>query len=95
MAAPNPTSDKLRLQIDLSPAQIHELERLMALCEVPTKKDLFNTALTLFKWATDEVARGRVIASLDEETQKYKELSMPALVAASRHRSAPHVTPAK
>jgi hypothetical protein len=42
-----------------------------------TKKDFFNNALTLFKWAIEERRAGRQIASLDGEL--YRELRMPAL----------------
>jgi hypothetical protein len=44
-----------------------------------TYKELFNTAITVLYWCFKEVRNGRIIASLDEETMRYKELSMPAL----------------
>lgn len=73
-----------RIQFDLSEEKVRELERLMEVTEIVTRKDLFNTALTLLQWAAKEKAIGRTIASVDEPTNRYKELVMPALVAAAR-----------
>jgi hypothetical protein len=44
-----------------------------------TKKDLLNDALTLFEWAVNERIAGRMIASVDEGQQRYKEVVMPSL----------------
>jgi hypothetical protein len=40
-------------------------------------KQLFNTAISVLHWCLREVRKGRVIASLDEKTMKYKELVIP------------------
>jgi len=76
---------KVRVQVDFSERRVAELEHLQKLCDLGTKKELFNNALTLFEWAVGEVMQGRSIASLDEKTQKYRELQMPALETAARH----------
>jgi hypothetical protein len=68
-----------RFQIDVSEKKLLTIEELMRLCELPTKKDLFNNALTLFQWAVSEKLNGHTIASIDERTKKYRELQMPAL----------------
>jgi hypothetical protein len=68
-----------RFQIDVSEKKLATIEELMRLCDIPTKKDLFNNALTLFQWAVFEKLHGHTIASIDEKTKKYRELQMPAL----------------
>jgi hypothetical protein len=68
-----------RLQIDLDEGQMKELEQMMEEGKVRTKKDLFNAALTLLRWAMKERKAGKVIASVDEKRDTYKELEMPVL----------------
>ena len=72
-----------RVQLEFSEVKIKELESLMKELGIVTRKDLFNNALTLFIWAVDEKRGGRTIASIDNETHRYKELLMPALAAAT------------
>ncbi len=69
----------VRLQIDLDEGQMKELEQMMEEGKVRTKKDLFNAALTLLRWAMKERRAGKVIASVDEKRDTYKELEMPVL----------------
>jgi hypothetical protein len=69
----------VRLQIDLDEGQMKELEQMMDEGKVRTKKDLFNAALTLLRWAMKERRAGRIIASVDEKRDVYKELEMPVL----------------
>jgi hypothetical protein len=69
----------IRIQLELSESRVRELENLMDETGLATKKDLINQALTLFEWAIREKRAGRMIASVDEASQKYKEVLMPAL----------------
>ncbi len=69
----------VRLQVDLDEGQMKELEQMMVEGRVRTKKDLFNAALTLLRWAMKERRAGRIIASVDEKRDTYKELEMPVL----------------
>jgi hypothetical protein len=66
-----------RIQIELSDENLSRYEKLMEKCGVRTKKDLINNALTLLEWAIRERENGRVIASVDEKTEKYKEVLLP------------------
>jgi Arc/MetJ family transcription regulator len=68
-----------RLQIELNSDKIREIESLMEEVRVSTKKEFVNAALTLLKWAIKERRAGRVIASIDEKSDSYKELEMPVL----------------
>ena len=40
--------------------------------------DLINTALTMYTWALDAINEGRVIGSINERDDSYRELSMPS-----------------
>jgi hypothetical protein len=73
----------VRLQFELTEGQLKELKAIMEKTKVRTKKNLINNALTLFEWAVQEKERGRIIASVDEASEKYKEVTMPALSAIS------------
>jgi metal-responsive CopG/Arc/MetJ family transcriptional regulator len=68
-----------RIQLELPEDRVRELDELMDQTGLSTRKDLLNQALTLFKWALRERQAGRMIASVDEAQNRYKELSMPAL----------------
>ena len=80
---------KTRLNIDLSEHQIAVLEDLMRVGGVATKKDLFNNALTLLEWAMREVHNRRIIASVDEKNERYREFQMPILSHAASATYAP------
>jgi hypothetical protein len=67
----------MRIQLDLPEEKVQELDDLMREVNITTRKDLFNTALTLLVWVVNERKGGRIIASLDEEDDSYKELVMP------------------
>jgi hypothetical protein len=83
----------MRIQIDVDDSGIQLLEKIKDATGVSTYKDLFNNAVTLFDWAIRQRAQGRVIASLDEKTKQYREITMPALEEVSRRSavSEPHV----
>ncbi|MFZ5453219.1 MAG: hypothetical protein ACOZF2_15275 [Thermodesulfobacteriota bacterium] len=69
----------IRVQFEINEGKFKELEELMKKVGIKTKKDLLNNALTLLEWAVNERKAGRIIASIDEEEQKYKEVIMPIL----------------
>lgn len=68
-----------RFQVEIDADQMEELKQLMELGGIPTNKDLFNNALTLFKWAARVKQQGLAICSVDEESKTIRELEMPAL----------------
>jgi hypothetical protein len=75
--------DNLRIQIDVSPEKLAELEELMQVCGVKTKKELINNALVLLQWAVRQVRSGRTVASVDEKEKRYRDLEMPILSTAA------------
>jgi hypothetical protein len=72
-----------RIQLELPAERLQELEQLMQQTDLDTKKDLLNSALTLFEWAVKERQAGRTLASIDEQTQRYREIVLPALERAA------------
>jgi len=69
----------VRNQFEMPEDKAKELDVLLKDYGVSTKKELFNNALTLLKWAIKETRSGRYIASVDEKSGKYRELHMPIL----------------
>jgi hypothetical protein len=68
----------MKIQLAVPSENAKPIDRMMKEHHIHDYKELFNTALTVLSWCFKEVDNGRVIASLDEKTGKYKELSMPA-----------------
>jgi hypothetical protein len=81
--------DMARIQVEISPEKLKELEALMAEAGIPTKREFFDLVVGLFKWTVKEVKNNRIIASMDEEHKTYKELYVPAFdtVAKKSRRS--------
>lgn len=69
----------MRLQFEMTDNQVAELDRLTEELQLKTRKDMLDTAVTLLKWAIRERKRGRIIASLDEQQERYAEVQLPAL----------------
>ena len=68
-----------RLQVDLTEKEHTELDRLSAHAGLRTKRDFVVNALTLFKWAANELASGRAIGSFAPGGSDIKQLEMPCL----------------
>lgn len=69
----------MRIQLEMPEARVQELKKLMEDAGFETYKDLFNNSLTLLEWAINEVKNGKVLASVDEQSEKYRVLVMPFL----------------
>ena len=77
-----------RLQIEVDDSKSRALDKLAKLCELRTRKALFNEATALFEWAVNERLAGRKICSLlildSAKTEPIKELVMASLENAAR-----------
>jgi hypothetical protein len=73
----------MRLQLDIPEHWVGLLESLKNSTGCRTHKDLFNAALTLFKWAVEQRAAGLQILAVDNSGDVVRELQMPALEAAA------------
>jgi hypothetical protein len=69
----------LRIQFDIDDRIIADVETKMRSVGVSTKRELFNLAISLFEWAANERTKGRMIASVDPETERYQQVILPAL----------------
>jgi hypothetical protein len=67
----------MRVQLDMSEEKVQEIEKIMNESGVKTKKEFFNLAISLLKWAIQQKKDGNIIASVDEKKDKYKELMLP------------------
>jgi len=74
----------MRIQLELPEAQVNELKKLMREAGFDTYKDVFNNSLTLLEWVLNEVKSGKVIAAVDEKSEKYRVLVMPVLERVAR-----------
>jgi hypothetical protein len=70
---------KLRIQFDIDDRIIGDLETTMRKVGVSTKRELCNLAISLLEWAANERTKGRIIASVDPETERYQQVILPAL----------------
>lgn len=70
----------MRIQFELTEEKANELTQLMNTIGVSTKKDLFENALTFLEWAVNELQQDpdRIIGSIKEKEDTYKELQMAA-----------------
>ena len=85
-------SKVVRLQIELDQDQIRELDDLAEMGGLRTRKEFFNNAFTLMKWAVRERRQARSIGSLDQVGGTYRELTTPYLdsVAETAESYGPH-----
>ena len=75
-------SEMKRFQIDVTPSQAERYDALVEQCELGSRRELFNAAMTLFNWAVTEVRRGRSIASYEDATDQVEKIVHPALESA-------------
>ena len=85
----------MRIQLDLDPQGVKMIEELKRQTGIKTHKDLFNNALTILTWAVQQRMAGRTVASMDEQTEKYRELQMPILTHAASLATNPGVDEAR
>jgi hypothetical protein len=68
-----------RLQFLTNDQTLQNLDALVESTGLKTRTQVLLTALALFDWAVRERKAGRIIASMDERSQKYKEIELPGL----------------
>jgi hypothetical protein len=75
----------MRVQFEITAEQSKKIEELMKKTGTTTKKDLLNDALSMLQWAVRQVSNGRVVGSIDEKDNSYRELNTPTLEHASSY----------
>lgn len=75
-----------RIQFELPEEKVAELEKLMEESGIKTRKDLLNNALMLLDMAIRERKAGRILVSVDEKKNRYKEALLPILSALDKEQ---------
>ncbi len=68
-----------RFQMDVTERELAEIDQIATFAGMKTKKELILNALTLYRWAANELLYGRVVGSMDQSGNKVKQLEMPTL----------------
>jgi len=76
----------MTIELKLSEDGAKGMQELMSETGLSTYRELFDSALSLFEWAANEIKDGRNIASVSEERQSYRVVEMPALQQVARRR---------
>ncbi len=71
--------NNIRFQFEFTEEKFKDLESLMKDGNVKKKNELMSIALSFLEWAGRETRKGRIIASVDEKSDKYKEVCIPIL----------------
>jgi len=69
----------MKIEFEVDDRVISEFEGLKALTGSADYKELFNNALGLLAWATQQRIAGRSVGSIDANAKEYTTLQMPAL----------------
>jgi len=73
----------MRIQVVVDDAYRAMLDELREATGLHQWQDLFNEAITMLSWAVRQRQQGRIVASLDEKDENYRELQMPSLERAA------------
>jgi hypothetical protein len=77
-------ADKVRFQVEISKDRAGLIDELRTRCGIESRKELFDTAITLLDWAVSEVEAGRDVASVNREKKEFEVLRMTELTHAAR-----------
>ncbi len=74
----------VRIQYEMTRQKVRELDRLIRVTSMRSRRELFDNALTFFEWGVAAIVRGNFVATVDEHAGCYQPMLMPAFVAARR-----------
>ena len=72
----------MTIALEMSEEYVAQIDAIMSKAGIKTKAELLNNALSLFEWAVDNRAAGRIIVSIVGDSAR--ELQMPVLEEAAR-----------
>jgi hypothetical protein len=76
---PKPKNGKnARINLELKGDKIAEIDRLMEIGGIATRKELFDNAITLMKWSMKAKQNGKAVGFLGENST-FHEIVMPVL----------------
>ena len=87
-----PRNHMIKIQLEFAPEKVSRIETLMQDCAIRTKKELFNNAIALLEWAVQERLKGNIIAAVDEEENRFKDVCLPIFPKGNRKQPAPQLT---
>jgi hypothetical protein len=73
----------MRIQIVVDDTYKEMLENLKRATGLNQWQDLFSDAITMYNWAVKQRTEGRIVASMNEHEENYRELQMPSLERAA------------
>jgi hypothetical protein len=80
-----------RIQFDVTPAQLETMEKLikMSPSSINSKRELFNAALSLYRWAVEQRLKGNSIGSRSPSDEHFYELFFPPIeeIQSMKHES--------
>ena len=75
----------MRIQIVVDDRYKEMLEDLKRATGLSQWQDLFSDAITVYNWAVKQRTEGRIVASMNEQEENYRELQMPSLERAAAY----------
>jgi len=75
----------MRIQIVVDDTYKEMLENLKRATGLNQWQDLFSDAITMYNWAVKQRTEGRIVASMNEHEENYRELQMPSLERAAEN----------
>lgn len=69
----------MRIQIVVDDTYKGMLDELKQVTGLTQWQDLFSDAITMYNWGVQQRLQGRIVTSMDETEENYRELQMPSL----------------
>jgi hypothetical protein len=82
----------MRIQIVVDDTYKGMLDELKQITGLNQWQDLFSDAITMYNWAVQQRVQGRIVASMNEKDENYREFQMTSLehaAAYAKHKGAP------
>jgi hypothetical protein len=68
----------MQIQIEIDDAGVNRLNEIKEGAGLDDYRDVFDNGIALLDWAIRQRAAGRIIAAVDEASQSYREVQLPA-----------------
>jgi hypothetical protein len=75
----------MRIQIVVDDTYKGMLDELKQITGLHQWQDLFSDAITMFNWGVQQRLQGRIVTSMDEKEENYRELQMTSLEHAAAY----------
>jgi hypothetical protein len=68
----------MQIQIEIDEAGVNLLNEIKDGAGLDDYRDVFDNGIALLDWAIRQRAAGRIVAAVDEASQSYKAIQLPA-----------------